>query len=370
MSAALEKMTQEQTPYTRWSKPVQWYRTPLPPEVLKRLHERSDWLGALQTLGYLGAWALSGGLAVYSIGHWPWWTTVLLVLVHGMQSAFFINAVHELGHGTVFKTKPLNVFFEHLFAFFGWINHYMFDTSHVRHHQFTLHPPDDQEVVLPYQFYLKNVLKFGLVNPLHVKWILANSWRIARGRFCGEWEEALFPASDPAKRRAPVRWARFLLAGHGAILVGSLLAAWLVDPRFLLLPVVISFGGVFGQGLFMLLNNTQHIGLQDNVPDFRLCCRTILINPLFQFWYWHMNYHIEHHMYAAVPCYKLGQLHKAIRHDLAPPPRGIIATWKEIIAIQKRQAQDPSYQYAQPCPNPRPKDIDQRRPGGLQPAAA
>lgn len=43
----------------------------------------------------------------------------------------------------------------------------------------------------------------------------------------------------------------------------------------------------------------QHAGLSDNVPDFRLCCRTMILNPFFRFLYWHMNYHTEHHMYAA-----------------------------------------------------------------------
>eukprot|EP00493_Phyllostaurus_siculus_P012731 UN12918 len=29
-------------------------------------------------------------------------------------------------------------------------------------------------------------------------------------------------------------------------------------------------------------------------------------------WYWYMNFHIEHHMYANVPCYNLPALHEAI----------------------------------------------------------
>ena len=59
------------------------------------------------------------------------------------------------------------------------------------------------------------------------------------------------------------------------------------------------------------------------VPDFRLSTRTFYINDpkrsalnplswpfrLVRFWYWHMNFHIEHHMYAAVPCYNLEKLH-------------------------------------------------------------
>jgi fatty acid desaturase len=63
-----------------------------------------------------------------------------------------------------------------------------------------------------------------------------------------------------------------------------------------------------------------------------------------------MNYHIDHHMYAAVPCYNLSQLHQAIQYDLAPCPDGLIATWREIIAILKEQRRDPQYQYVAPVP--------------------
>ena len=56
-----------------------------------------------------------------------------------------------------------------------------------------------------------------------------------------------------------------------------------------------------------------------------------------------MNYHTEHHMYAAVPCYNLGRLHAMIRHDLPPCPDGLVAVWCEIASIQLRQEKDPSY---------------------------
>jgi fatty acid desaturase len=90
--------------------------------------------------------------------------------------------------------------------------------------------------------------------------------------------------------------------------------------------------------------------LQDDVPDFRLCCRTFTLNPVVQFLYWHMNYHIEHHMYAAVPCYRLGRLHRLIKHDLPPCPAGLLATWREIAAIQAIQEIDPEYQHVAPVP--------------------
>jgi fatty acid desaturase len=63
-----------------------------------------------------------------------------------------------------------------------------------------------------------------------------------------------------------------------------------------------------------------------------------------------MNYHTEHHMYAAVPCYNLAKLHAAIRDDLPHCPSGLVETWKEIIAILKKQQLDPTYQYVAELP--------------------
>ena len=58
-----------------------------------------------------------------------------------------------------------------------------------------------------------------------------------------------------------------------------------------------------------------------------------------------MNFHTEHHMYAAVPCYRLGRLHARIRHDLPPCAHGLAAVWREIALIQSRQATEPDYQH-------------------------
>lgn len=309
------------------------------------MHERRDFLGALQTLGYLGLLVLTGGLAFYSTGRWPWWATVLLTFLHGTCYAFQINAVHELGHGTVFKTRALNSFFEHLFAFLGWMNCRIFDVSHFRHHQFTLHPPDDLEVMLPMKIGFKQWWQTGFMDLPRAKSMIQTQLRQIHGRFRDQWIKDLFPESHPAKRRPVMNWARFILIGHSLIAVGAIAAAIWGHPRYLMLLALVTFAPCYGSWLFFSVNNTQHIGLQDNVADFRLCCRTMLLNPVVQFLYWHMNDHTEHHMYAAVPCYKLGQLHQAIRHDLPPCPVGIIATWREMAAIQKIQETHPQYQH-------------------------
>jgi fatty acid desaturase len=324
-------------------RPVDWYRTPLDKSDFKSLHERSDVLGWLQTLGYLGALVLTGSAAAYAAGHLPIAVLLLLIFLHGTVFAFQINAVHELGHGTVFKTKSLNAFFVRVFAFLGWINFEMFNTSHARHHRYTLHAPDDLEVVLPLKVLVKHFFLQGFINPRAVLNTLKNTIRIARGQFTGEWELTLFPPGSP-ERQAPINWARTLLAGHALIIAVS------IYFHLWMLPLVTTFASFYGGWLFFLCNNTQHIGLQDDVPDFRLCCRTFTLNPLVQFLYWHMNYHTEHHMYAAIPCYNLGRLHRLIKHDLPPCPHGLIATWQEISVIQKIQEKDATYQHVLPLP--------------------
>jgi fatty acid desaturase len=325
---------------------VQWYRSPVSRENLAALNRRSDVKGFAQTLGYLGTLAATGAAAYWAAGRLPWPAVVVLLFMHGMGWAFLINGFHELIHDSVFKTRWLNRFFLGIFSFLGWHNHVWFWASHTEHHKYTLHPPDDLEVVLPTKLTLKNFLMTGLVNPIGFYQALINTVRTSLGRLKTDWDHHLFPESDPALRRRLFNWARFLLLGHGAIVaVSCYYGLWM-------LPVVITLAPFYGGAIQYLCNNAQHTGLADNVPDYRLCCRTIILNPVLRFLYWHMNFHTEHHMYAGVPCYNLGRLHKLIKDDLPPCPRGLVATWRQISAILERQKVEPGYQYIATLPSP------------------
>ncbi|MFN8487824.1 MAG: fatty acid desaturase [Caldilineaceae bacterium] len=323
---------------------IHWYRSPVDRETLAALNQRSDWKGLVQTVGHLGLLVLTGAAAFYAAGQRAWLVLLLILFLHGTMYAFLLNGFHELCHSTVFKSKFLNVFFLYVFSFLGEYNPVLFWASHQEHHKYTLHPPDDLEVVLPVEIKLESFLKSAVVNP----WGFYNRWkgviRLCQGRLEGEWENILFPASKPVMREKLFNWARILLVGHGLLTIVSLyFGLWL-------LPVLITLAPFYGGWLLFLCNNTQHVGLQDNVPDFRLCTRTIILNPVVQFLYWHMNFHTEHHMYAAVPCYHLKQLHEAIKADLPPCPVGLYATWQEIIPILQKQKVDPTYQYVAPLP--------------------
>jgi len=76
--------------------------------------------------------------------------------------------------------------------------------------------------------------------------------------------------------------------------------------------------------------------------------RTIELNPVLRFLYWQMNFHTEHHMYAAVPFYNLPRLHAAVQEDLPESCRGLASAWRQILTILQRQKTEPGYQYTQP----------------------
>ena len=114
--------------------------------------------------------------------------------------------------------------------------------------------------------------------------------------------------------------------------------------------MILLSGGVFVANAWKyFLGLTQHAGLRDNVPDFRLCVRTVKADPLSSFLYWHMERHIEHHMYAGVPCYNLKRLSHEIADDL-PRPRSVLGAWREMRGAWLRQLAEPGYQYDTPLP--------------------
>ena len=140
---------------------INWYRSPLERETLAALNQRSDWKGLLQTLGHLGLLVLTAAAAWVAAFRLPLPVFFLLLFIHGTFYAFLLNGFHELCHKSVFKSKTLNSIFLNIISFLSWNNPIFFWTSHQRHHRFTLHPPDDLEVVLPVRLTLEGFLKIG-----------------------------------------------------------------------------------------------------------------------------------------------------------------------------------------------------------------
>jgi|TARA_B100002003_G_scaffold247554_1_gene279332 fatty acid desaturase len=354
---ALTEMTEATQTIATFSRDIDisWYRSPIDKELLAQLMQRNDLRGWVQTICHLGFFFITAALAYLAFlnideGTWYWSVPFLLValFIHGTMGPFMgLIAVHELQHRTVFKAKALNAFFEKLYAFISWSDYLWYRASHVKHHQATCHEAYDGEVQLPIKFSLKQwSFWLGLLawNPLATWQRLKLVWRHANGHIKGEWYNHVLPKSNPGLRRKHRNWARTLLIGH------SLLALCFIDTGHGFLIVVFTFGTLYCGWLGFLCGVTQHFGLSSNVPDFRLNTRTFTCSWLPAFYYWNMQYHLEHHMFPGVPFYNLPKLRKAIEHDLPPVTHGLLSTWRELLSQRQKLRADPHYRIVPELP--------------------
>jgi fatty acid desaturase len=339
---------------------INWYRCKVDKRVMSELMKTSDIKALCQVIPQLGLYALTTTLAYLAFtnvhpDNWRWSLPLLLLamFVHGSCSPFLgLVAVHELCHKTPFRTKSLNEFFLKVYSFLSWSDYVGFRVSHVKHHQVTVHEEYDGEVVLPQKLDWQSVKFFlGLLvcNPAAIYRNLRGCIYAARGEvnewiFTAKWLNQVVPESNLALRRDHRRWARTLLFGHLALAI-----LFIVTGHWFLI-FTFTFGCFYGGWFATLCGTPQHLGMSPNVPDFRLCCRTYTCSWLPAFFYWNMQYHVEHHMFPAVPFYNLPKLRAAIEHDLPPAPHGLWATWKELLAVVKRQKEDPSYVFIPQLP--------------------
>ena len=134
-----------------------------------------------------------------------------------------------------------------------------------------------------------------------------------------------------------------MLLFHAAVIAVSIVF------RLWPLALIVTFGTFIANWLRYIVYVPMHTGLKDNVDDFRLCVRSITLDPISHFLYWRMNWHLVHHMFAAVPCYNLRKVYKTVASDM-PQPQTLIGAWRDIRRIWKKQKVDPGYQYDTPLP--------------------
>jgi fatty acid desaturase len=354
MPAAYEPLQQVRKDFE-----VRWYRCPVEPARLRELTARNDLQGFLQTLGHLLVVCVTAAVTWTLFDHRAWAGFALALFVHGTIYTFLASGNHELSHGTVFKTRRLNTFFAYLFGLLTWFNPRDFKLSHAYHHLYTLHPRGDREVVLPttpslHPLMLLQLFTLNIVGGRNEPYsfpIVQNIRATVKLAFLRkhdvEWLNAVYDGRE-ADLKVAVTWARVLLLFHAVLVALSIvLGLW---P----LPLVVTLAPFTANWWRYFVFVPMHTGLKDNVPDFRLCTRSITLDPFSAFIYWRMNWHTEHHMFGAVPCYNLRKLSRAVAGDM-PRPRTLVGAWREIRMIWKKQKADPDYQFITPLPR-RPVD--------------
>ncbi|HET6485688.1 MAG TPA: fatty acid desaturase [Spirochaetia bacterium] len=326
--------------------PIDWYRVPLSREQLRSYTEKSSLRGWIQACSVLLLFAATSTSAFLLFRARLWLPMVIVCYFH----SFFLHTIgigggiHELSHGTVFRGKRTNEFFFHLYCFLAWNNPVHFRASHLLHHQYTLYAGQDKEVVqVPvaqklgllswvsaFTFDYRSFAHMVRVNVLHA---------VGNANPDFYFWDPLFPEGDP-RRKALCRWALFMVLAYVALtVVLAALGLWV-------LIYVLVLGSFFGTALARVVTVLQHSGLASSVPDWRLVCHTMDLNPVFRFFYWQMSFHTEHHMYAAVPFHALPRFSREAAGRMQAHIPGIRAGVALLRRIRSDQENDPGYVYS------------------------
>ncbi len=333
---------------------IDWYRCPIERNTLRELSQPDDVNGWLHAAGHLSLWVVTGLGAYYCYQASLWPAFFLLLFAQGTIASFFSAPHHELCHGTVFKSKGVGEVFLRVFSVLGWLNFHVYKFSHSYHHRFTLHLEGDREEVMPATpslrfLYLLQLFTVNLTGGYQSRGLLPTVKgfvRIASGRLdnpFNSWGPELY-ADHAEEGTQAVRWARSVLGFHALVIA---LSFGLGEP----IAALLISGSVFvANALRYFVGVPMHCGLRSEVPDFRKSVRTISLDPFTEFLYWHMNWHLEHHMFAAVPCYRLRKLHAAVATDM-PARRTLLGAWREMRSVWKRQQSEPEYAFDTPLPS-------------------
>lgn len=312
---------------------IRWYASPLSRKRLAELMERRDGPAIRDTLLWFG---LLGATGAGMVAAWGTIWSVPFVLAYGLLYGTASDSRwHECGHGRAFKTKWMNDWVYQIACFMILREPIVWRRSHARHHTNTLIVGWDPEIAVerPPSFGSLALNLFALKSGAHA---FAAMMRHAFGRM-GADEATFIPASDWP---SVFRTARIWLAIFGVVAIACAALHSILPAMLIGLP---SF---YGTWLSVLFGIAQHGGLAEDVEDHRLNSRTVMMNPVFRFLYWNMNYHLEHHMFPMVPYHALPSLHREIAGDCPPAARSLFHAYREILPALLAQRRDPAHQIA------------------------
>ncbi|WP_419465641.1 fatty acid desaturase family protein [Burkholderia diffusa] len=320
---------------------AQWYRCPVPRPLMKQLMRRDDARAIRDTLIWYAAIVASGLLASLAWRAHSAWAIPAFFVYGTLYCSPADSRWHECGHGTAFRTRWMNDVLYQVASFQVFRRATVWRWSHARHHTDTLIVGRDPEIAAP-----KPTDWFGLaLNVVALKHVASESRKMIALAFAGsldDEERTYVPESEWPKA---VREARIHLTVH-ALVIGAALYWHTILPL-----LYIGLPSLYGAWLYLYFGLTQHAGMPENVLDHRRNCRTVMMNPVFRFLYWNMNYHVEHHMFPMVPFHALPKLHEAVKADMPPPYRGTLAAYAEIVPALVRQTRDPSHYVVRPVPD-------------------
>ncbi len=339
------KETKTWNPFTDWRHTdIEWIKVDISREDLGRFTKRSNIKGLLYAFSFLLLIVATSSLAYYAFSQGYWVLLAFALLIHGAFYSFFGNALHELSHNTVFASRFLNAGVTTFFGLLFWpYNPHLYRLSHQKyHHRYTLYQGSDGEDV-PNYVELNRSLFVGLflkviqikaltqnIGRLFTRIPTSNGWR-GRGYKLDTWEQFILKNASDRERRQVYRLAT------GSLIFHVIFVALSIYFGLWFLPILVTLAPFYGFGfLGYMAGIHQHAACEANEPDFRISCGDAILDPLTSFLYWRMEYHIEHHMFAAIPCYNLKKFSKFVA-DQMPPKEYAIPHIRKINRLSKEK---------------------------------
>ena len=286
----------------------------------RMLRGKSDLMGALLIVH---AWGLIfGAMALF-----VWWpnplTFVLAVMVIGTRQLGMAILMLDAAHGLLFDNRRLNVWAG------VWLcgapvgaGMALYRPYHLTHHRHT-QQADDPDLGLSAPFPITRAsLRRKIVRDL-----VGQTAYQRRGE---QIRRAMGPRTQPLMVRLAnlLRGERDFFITNAVLFAGLALAGyWWLYPALWLLPLATWY-----QLVSRIRNIAEHAVVPDNDDPLRNT-RTTYANPierLFVAPYW-VNYHLEHHMFLFVPCWRLPAAHRLLLAKGYGPKMELRRGYREVL---------------------------------------
>ena len=252
----------------------------------------------------------------------PLFLKLLIMLPLGIMLVFQFTLLHETSHRTPFVSRRLNDIVGSICGFILLLPPEWFRLFHLEHHRHTNDPENDPELASDKP--KTRGQYFWHITGLPVWWgAMKTLWNNAFGRI----NEVYIPQGKEAGIR---RESRIYLGLYAAVIVSILLDSTLLLSVWVI-PVLL------GQPFLRLYLLAEHADCPhtDNLFE---NTRTTYTNGVMRWLAWNMPYHTEHHVYPAVPFFRLPELHEITQGHLGVTTDGYIIFnqnyWK---AVSRRE---------------------------------
>ena len=273
-------------------------------KTLCYLRERSEFISSLLVLH---AWSIIV-LAMMLFFFFPNpLTYVLAVMLIGARQLGLAVIMHDAAHNALSRNHDFNdILSNFLCAYPLFARTEIYRRYHLKHHRYT-QQEEDPDLVLSKPF------------PITRKSFMRKMFRDLTGQTAFHQRKAQFLDAIGGKDLSPINriyhfWQKLgyeIIANIVIFILCSLIFHWSFYLTLWLIPFV-----TYNMAITRIRSIAEHALVPDDNDPFRNA-RSTKANWLVRIFlapYW-VNYHVEHHLFMYVPCWKLKQTHNVFREN-------------------------------------------------------